>query len=105
MLWECYASLLNAYPFQEAQDRMKSYLVAAYKATPNSPTLLEARDALLAAAAASDPADYTRFVNAFAKRGAGFGAKAADRDSVDHVGVVESFVRRQQPGGRQHPAG
>ncbi|MFL5343255.1 MAG: myxosortase-dependent M36 family metallopeptidase [Hyalangium sp.] len=92
MLWECYASLLNAYPFQEAQNRMKSYLLAAYKATPNAPTLLEARDAVLAAAAASDPADYTRFVNAFAKRGAGFGAKAPNRDSVDHVGVVESFV-------------
>ncbi len=58
MLWECYASLLNAYPFQEAQDRMKAYLVAAYKVTPIAPTLLEARDALLAAAAATDPADY-----------------------------------------------
>ncbi|HLL02827.1 MAG TPA: myxosortase-dependent M36 family metallopeptidase [Myxococcaceae bacterium] len=92
MLWECYASLLNAYPFQEAQDRMKSYLVAGYKATPPAPTLLEARDALLAAAAAADPADYQRFLNAFAKRGAGLGAKAADRDSVDHIGVVESFV-------------
>jgi uncharacterized protein (TIGR03382 family) len=92
MLWECYASLLNAYPFQEAQDRMKQYLVAGYKATPSAPTLLEARDALLAAAAASDPADYQRFLNAFAKRGAGLGAKAADRDSVDHIGVVESFA-------------
>jgi len=91
MLWECYASLLNAYPFQEAQNRMKQYLVAAYKATPNAPTLLEARDAVLAVAAASDPADYARFVQAFAKRGAGFGAKAADRNAVDHVGVVESF--------------
>ncbi|HYI03088.1 myxosortase-dependent M36 family metallopeptidase [Hyalangium sp.] len=92
MLWECYASLLNAYPFQEAQDRMKQYLLAAYKATPIAPTLLEARDAVLAAAAASDPADYARFVQAFAKRGAGFGAKAADRNAVDHVGVVESFA-------------
>ncbi|KFE62096.1 myxosortase-dependent M36 family metallopeptidase [Hyalangium minutum] len=91
MLWECYASLLNAYPFQEAQSRMKQYLVAAYKATPIAPTLLEARDAVLAVAAASDPADYARFAAAFAKRGAGFGAKSGDRNSVDHVGVVESF--------------
>lgn len=91
MLWECYASLLNAYPFEEAQDRMKRYLVAAYKATPSQPTYLEARDAVLAAAAAADPADYQRFVNAFAKRGAGFGAKVADRGSQDHIGVVESF--------------
>jgi hypothetical protein len=92
MLWECYASLLNAYPFQEAQDRMKQYLVAAYKATPLQPTILEARDAILAAAAASDPADYTRFVQAFAKRGAGHGAKAANRSAVDNVGAVESFA-------------
>lgn len=92
MLWECYASLLNAYPFQEAQDRFKSYLVGGFKLTPPSPTFLEARDALLAAAAASDPADYQRFLNAFAKRGAGLGAKVADRASADHYPVVESFV-------------
>jgi len=91
MLWECYASLLNAYPFQEAQDRMKQYLVAAYKATPSSPTYIEARDALLSVAKASDPADYMRFANAFARRGMGFGAKAPDRDSQDFIGAVESF--------------
>jgi uncharacterized protein (TIGR03382 family) len=91
MLWECYASLLNAYPFQEAQDRMKQYLVAGYKATPNAPTFLEARDALLAVTAATDMADYQRFLNAFAKRGAGLGAKVSDRESQDHIGVVESF--------------
>ena len=92
MLWESYVSLLNAYPFQEAQERMKRYLVAAYKATPSSPTFIEARDALWAVALASDPTDYQRFVNAFAKRGAGFGAKAPDRNSFDHIGVVESFA-------------
>ncbi|CAM3474884.1 histidine kinase [Corallococcus sp. ZKHCc1 1396] len=91
MLWEAYASLLNAHPFQEAQDRMKRYLVAAYKATPNAPTYIEARDALWAVALASDPADYQRFVAAFAKRGAGHGAKAPDRNSFDHIGVTESF--------------
>ncbi|WNG15398.1 myxosortase-dependent M36 family metallopeptidase [Cystobacter fuscus] len=92
MLWDCYTSLLNAYPFAEAQERMKRYLVAAYKATPNAPTFLEGRDALLAVAQASDPADYIRFVAAFAKRGAGFGAKAPDRNSWDHSGVVESTL-------------
>ncbi|PZR16619.1 MAG: histidine kinase [Archangium gephyra] len=92
MLWECYAALLNAYPFAEARDRMHAYLVAALKMTPVSPTFLEARDALWAAAAASDPADYQRFVNAFSKRGAGLGAVVADRDAQDHIGVTESFV-------------
>ncbi|XXF78940.1 myxosortase-dependent M36 family metallopeptidase [Myxococcaceae bacterium GXIMD 01537] len=91
MLWECYASLLNAHPFAEAQDRMKRYLVASYKATPMAPTFLEARDALLSVTAANDPADYQRFLAAFAKRGAGFGAQVADRGSQDHIGVVESY--------------
>src|SRR5262249_33260307 len=47
MLWECYAILLNNRPFALAQQHMRDYLVAAYKMTPNAPTLLEARDALL----------------------------------------------------------
>jgi large repetitive protein len=91
MLWECYVSLLNAHLFAEAQERMKQYLVAAYKATPSSPTYIEARDALLSVAKASDPEDYLRFANAFARRGMGFGAKAPDRDSQDFIGVVESY--------------
>jgi len=91
MLWECYASLLRAHPFQEAQDRMKSYLVAGYKLTPVNPTLIEARDALLAAAGASDPADYMRFASAFAKRGAGAQASVPDRYSGTNAGVTESY--------------
>ena len=90
MLWESYATLLRAHPFQEAQDRMKRYLVASLAATPAAPTFLEARDALLAVAYASDPADYSRFAQAFAARGAGFGAEVADRNSADFVGVRES---------------
>ncbi|WP_324290042.1 myxosortase-dependent M36 family metallopeptidase [Pyxidicoccus sp. MSG2] len=91
MLWECYTALLRAHPFQEAQDRMKSYLVNGYKLTPAAPTFLEARDAIIAAAMANDPADGQRFWAAFAKRGAGVGAVAPDRNSTTHAGVVESF--------------
>jgi large repetitive protein len=91
MLWDCYVSLLEAHAFADAQERMKAYLVAAYKATPLSPTMLEARDALLAVAAASDAEDHRLFVQAFARRGAGVGAKGPDRDSGDHLGVVESY--------------
>ncbi|WP_308809543.1 myxosortase-dependent M36 family metallopeptidase [Archangium lansingense] len=92
MLWECYVALLRAHPFQEAQDRMKSYLVNGYKLTPVLPTFLEARDAVLAAAYANDPADGLRLWAAFARRGAGVGAVAPDRYSIDHAGVVESFA-------------
>lgn len=98
MLWECYASLLRdtlgANPrltFQQAQDRMKLYLVTSLALTPASPTYLEARDAVLAAAYATDITDYILFWQAFAKRGAGIYAVAPDRFSTNHAGVVESF--------------
>ncbi len=99
MLWECYSNLLNdtlgASPrltFAQAQDRMKRYLVAGYKLTPSAPTMIEARDALLAAMLAQDQTDYARCYAGFAKRGAGVGAVSPDRYSSDNSGVVESAV-------------
>lgn len=94
MLWECYASLLRdnvRLSFAQAQARMKDYLVTAYKLTPNAPTLLEARDALLLAAYANSEQDYQLFWAAFARRGAGVGAIAPDRFSTTNTGVVESY--------------
>jgi hypothetical protein len=93
MLWECYASLLGdpRYSFTEAQTRMKRYLVASLKLTPPDPTFLEARDALLAAALASDEGDYRLFWAAFARRGAGVGAEGPPKDSSTNQGVKESY--------------
>ena len=95
MLWECYAALLNDSPrltFEKARERMKTYLVASLKLTPINPTLLEARDALLAAAFVADRDDHALFVRAFAKRGAGPRAVASpDRFDTSNAGVVESF--------------
>ncbi len=94
MLWECYAALLRdtgRLSFDQAQRRMKDYLIASLKLTPQNPTFLEARDAVLAAALAGDPADHRLFAQAFARRGAGTRAVAPSRDSTDHAGVVESF--------------
>jgi len=95
MLWECYAELLRAtgrLTFTQAQDRMRAYLVAGLKLTPNAPTFVEARDAMLAAALASDPADHAAFCAAFARRGLGSGANAPDRFAPGNVGVIESFA-------------
>jgi large repetitive protein len=94
MLWECYAALLadGRQPFEADRERFKQYLVAAYQLTPASPTLLEARDALLAVAKATDPADWKLFWRAFAKRGAGAGAVGPDRWSTSHGPVIESYV-------------
>lgn len=94
MLWECYVALLrdSRFTFGQAQDRMRRTLVAAYKATPEMPTFIDARDALLAAAAARDMADFSLFYEAFARRGMGLGAVAPARDSQDNTPVVESTL-------------
>ena len=99
MLWDCYASLLRdtlgpspRLTYAQAQQRMKDYLVAAYKLTPNAPTILEARNAVLAAALAGDPVDYDLFWRAFARRGAGRAAVAPERASAANQFAMESFV-------------
>ena len=94
VLWEVYAALLNdpRYSFAQARERMQDYIIAGLKMTPYAPTYLEARDALLAAIAATDEQDFELAAKAFAKRGMGVGAVAPDRGDIDNSGVVESFV-------------
>lgn len=95
MLWECYAALLGdsgRLTFDQARQRMEDYLVAGLKLTPNAPTFVEARDGILAAALANDPADFALMTQAFAKRGMGSGAIAPDRTDATNSGVVESYV-------------
>lgn len=92
-LWEFYASLLNdpRYTFAQAKSRMQDYIIEGLSMTPNAPTMLEARDALLAAAKATDSGDFTLMAKAFAKRGMGVGAIAPDRSDIQQRGAVESF--------------
>ncbi len=93
MLWECYISLLRdtgRYTFAQATKAMREYLVASLKLTPNAPTMVEARDAVLAAALAKSQKDFELFARAFARRGMGVGAVAPSRSSTSHTPVVES---------------
>lgn len=95
MLWDCYVGLLRdtaRYTFDQANLRMRQYLVASLKMTPNAPTMLEARDALLAAAYATDQQDFQVFWKAFARRGAGIGAMGPDRNDQANSPVTESFI-------------
>ncbi|MFO0619560.1 MAG: M36 family metallopeptidase [Polyangiaceae bacterium] len=99
MLWEGYAAMLAAatgpnppYTFAEARKRMAQYVVAGMQLAPAEPTYTEQRDAILAAASASDPADALLIAQGFAKRGAGSCAIAPPRESTDFTGVVESYV-------------
>ncbi|MEE4244629.1 MAG: M36 family metallopeptidase [Kangiellaceae bacterium] len=93
MLWDAYTGLINRgdLSFAEAQDRMKTYLVGGLKMTPVFPTFTEARDGILAAAAATDMADYDTILAAFTGRGLGLNAVAPDRFDTQHSGVIEDF--------------
>ena len=98
-LWDAYASLLNdsRYTFAQARTRMQDYLIAGLKLTPTSPTFTEARDAILAAAIATDAQDFDLFNAAFARRGMGLYAVSAPRNSRSNAGVIESFVSQSAP--------
>ncbi len=100
-LWECYAALLRdvvnntsgrGLTFDQAQLRMKDYIVASYKMTPSTPTMVEARDAVLAVAYARDLVDYRLFAIAFAKRGLGANAGSPDRFSSTNQGATEDYT-------------
>ncbi|MEO7327583.1 MAG: M36 family metallopeptidase, partial [Minicystis sp.] len=99
MLFEGYVGLLkkskgaNApYNFEAARRRMADYVVAGMKLTPPEPTFNEQRDALLAAAFATDPDDMLILAQGFAKRGLGSCAVSPEKGTSDNSGVVESFV-------------
>jgi hypothetical protein len=93
-LWEGFVGLINkpGNSFDQARESMKDYLVAGLKLTPSAPTMLEARDALLAAAIATNADDFIILRDAFSKRGMGANAIAPDRESGTHAGVVEDFT-------------
>jgi hypothetical protein len=93
-LWEVYASLLNdpRHTALQARSRMQDYIIAGLKMTPVSPNMLEARDALLAAARATDAGDFTLMAKAFAKRGMGVGAVAPSRADSTNAGALESSI-------------
>jgi hypothetical protein len=98
MLWEAYVGIYKHYAAKDpttayatAKKKMMHYVLDGLMATPNAPTMVEARDAILAVAKASDKTDYNIIVKAFAKRGMGFGAIAPPRDSTTLAGVTESY--------------
>jgi hypothetical protein len=93
MLWDCYTNMLRdtgRYTFAQAQKTMREYLVASLKLTPPDPTLLEARDAVLATMAAHDQKDFAACAASFARRKAGIGAVAPDPNDNTNSGAVES---------------
>ena len=71
---------------------MLKYVIGGLKLTPSQPTFVQARDAIISAATAMQPADVQLIRNGFAKRGLGRNAKAPPSSSFSLTEVVEDFV-------------
>lgn len=93
VLWDVYVGLLQNYEFAEAEKRFVTYMVNGYKMTPIAPTYTEARDAILAVIYANDMTDYTRALDAFARRGLGLDAVSPPRTSTNLTEVQEGFSK------------
>ncbi len=91
-LWEVFVNLVGAHGHATAEPRMLKLVVGGLKLTPSNPTFLQARDAILSAAAALAPGDVPLIWKGFAKRGMGNGAVGPAATSTTLTGVTESFV-------------
>jgi hypothetical protein len=93
MVYECYAGILNGPgSYAQSRSRMQDYIVAGLKMTPANATYTEARDAVMAAALATDFGDYARCGAGFARRGIGLKAVAPARSSSAFEGLVEDYT-------------
>lgn len=92
LLWEVFVNLVAAHGHADAERRMLTYVIGGLKLTPNRPTFTQARDGLLGAVAALDPADLAPARAGFARRGCGRGAVSPPGASTSLAGAVESFV-------------
>jgi len=94
--WEAYRALIDAHQmrgnnFNDAKASAQTYLVAGLKLWPSSATFTEARDGILAAAAATDIDDFNTMAKAYARRGMGRQAVSPSRTSTTLTGVVEDY--------------
>ena len=98
MMFEAYVDLLrptvgstSGPSFDDVRRTMTDYIVAGMMMTPRDSTFTEARDGILAAAAARSPADLATLAAAFARRGLGSCAVSPDRYASGNAGPVESY--------------
>jgi hypothetical protein len=85
-LFEVRARLINRLGYGAGNTRMLQLVTDGAKLTPLAPNFIQARDAVLAAAASLGGTDTADAWSGFARRGMGFGA------STDGTTVVESFL-------------
>jgi extracellular elastinolytic metalloproteinase len=90
-LWEVFVNLVAAHGHAIAEPLMLKYVIGGLKLTTARPTFVQARDAIISAASALQPADVPLIWNGFAKRGMGKNAKAPPPSSTSLTEVVENF--------------
>ena len=96
MMFEAYQGLIDRsrdgdYSFDEARRRMSDYVVGGLSLVPADSTFLEARDSILAVAAAADIDDAQAMAAGYARRGAGSCAISPPASSGSFRGVEEDF--------------
>jgi hypothetical protein len=91
MLWEVFVALVDLHGHEDAEKQMLKYVIGGLKQAPNQPTFTQARDGILFAVAALNPADLPHAKKAFAKRGMGKNALSPPSTSTNLTGVVEDF--------------
>lgn len=91
-LWEARDQIIERRGAAEGNRRILQYATDGMKLSPLNPTILQARDAILAAAAVSDSTDLRFLWRGFAKRGLGENASIQNTGSGNNNTVVtESY--------------
>ncbi len=91
-MWEMRGQLIDRHGASEGNRRALQYTVDGMKLSPLNPTMLQARDAIVVAAQASNPQDFCPVFRGFAIRGFGQTASIQNAGSGSNNTVVtESF--------------
>jgi hypothetical protein len=93
-LWEVRDRLVQRHGAAEGTRRVLQYVTDGMKLSPLNPTFVQARDAILLAAAVSDPADVVPAWIGFAIRGLGTNASI---QTSSPAAVTESFTYPNAP--------
>lgn len=92
VLWEVRGFLVEAHGPVEGNRRTLQYITDGMKLAPLSPTMLQERDAILAAVQVSDPSDTYPVLRGFAVRGMGLTASITNAGTgSNNTAVSESF--------------